>query len=844
MNRPVLSAASLVLGLFIAIVWSDAGFADRRVALVIGNSAYQNVTALPNPTKDAQAIAAKFQEAGFSVVSTHSDLGNLPFKRAIRQFEDAATDADVAVVFYAGHGIEIRGTNFLIPVDARLASDRDAEDEAITLDRLLQSVEGAKRLGLVILDACRDNPFARNMKRSRTAVLRAITPGLTAVEPVSSNTLIAYAAKAGTSAEDGLGENSPFTNALLNNLFVKGLDIRLAFGRIRDEVLKTTRGRQEPFVYGSIGGDSISVVPAPAQPTLAIDPQGERADYELVEKIGTKRAWEVFLSQHQKGFYAELARQQLDKLAALEPPKPPTPSTPAVSEEQRFWDRIKDSGNAAQLRDFIKRYPSSPLANTAQVRLEALEREVREREEKARLEREAKAAEVARQQAERDQKARAEREAKATEATRQQAEREAKAAEIERQNAEREAAVKRAEQERRTKLAEEARAKQEQAARQQAQREEKARAEREAKAAEAARQQAEREANVAETERQKAEREAAAKRAEEERTAKLAEAARVKQEEAARQQAEREATAKRAQEQQIANLREAAPANQQEAACAREQDLLDSLIAAGSKGWVQEDLKRLGQRLTCERLRPKVIAALQAVEQGRNLSVVAVEPSKPATNKFELVRSTQKELARIGCFNGGVDGILSVATKTAIRRYLAERGRAGTEMEITDRFVSELMDQSSRVCPLVCPTGKVAEGDQCVAARPTAPPPPSRRIRTRLKGPAAVKRRGRNQSRSQLLGRRRPRSQLLGRRIAKKTVGHGRGSKSQSRRGPGRKRQDRSHESGRKRDHLRRVIPAAAAAGAGAGVVTARPSGWDSDADDAGILTSIRKILG
>jgi hypothetical protein len=720
MNRPVLSAASLVLGLFIAIVWSDAGFADRRVALVIGNSAYQNVTALPNPTKDAQAIAAKFQEAGFSVVSTHSDLGNLPFKRAIRQFEDAATDADVAVVFYAGHGIEIRGTNFLIPVDARLASDRDAEDEAITLDRLLQSVEGAKRLGLVILDACRDNPFARNMKRSRTAVLRAITPGLTAVEPVSSNTLIAYAAKAGTSAEDGLGENSPFTNALLNNLFVKGLDIRLAFGRIRDEVLKTTRGRQEPFVYGSIGGDSISVVPAPAQPTLAIDPQGERADYELVEKIGTKRAWEVFLSQHQKGFYAELARQQLDKLAALEPPKPPTPSTPAVSEEQRFWDRIKDSGNAAQLRDFIKRYPSSPLANTAQVRLEALEREVREREEKARLEREAKAAEVARQQAERDQKARAEREAKATEATRQQAEREAKAAEIERQNAEREAAVKRAEQERRTKLAEEARAKQEQAARQQAQREEKARAEREAKAAEAARQQAEREANVAETERQKAEREAAAKLAEEERTAKLAEAARVKQEEAARQQAEREATAKRAQEQQIANLREAAPANQ-EAACAREQDLLDSLIAAGSKGWVQEDLKRLGQRLTCERLRPKVIAALQAVEQGRNLSVVAVEPSKPATNKFELVRSTQKELARIGCFNGGVDGILSVATKTAIRRYLAERGRAGTEMEITDRFVSELMDQSSRVCPLVCPTGKVAEGDQCVAARPTAP---------------------------------------------------------------------------------------------------------------------------
>jgi len=721
MNRSVLPLASIALGLFIAIVWSDSGFADRRVALVIGNSEYQNATALPNPTKDAQAIATKLKEAGFAVVSAHNDLGNLPFKRAIRQFEDAATDADVIVVFYAGHGIEIRGTNFLIPVDAKLASDRDAEDEAITLDRLLQSVEGAKRLGLVILDACRDNPFARTMKRSRTAALRAITPGLSAIEPASSNTLIAYAAKAGTSAEDGLGENSPFTTALLNNLFVKGLDIRLAFGRIRDEVLKTTRGRQEPFVYGSIGGDSISVVPAPAQSAVtAVDPEGERADYQLVEKIGTKRAWEVFLAQHQKGFYAELARQQLDKLAALEPLKPPSPST-AVSEEQRAWDRIKDSGNAAQLRDFIKRYPSSPLANTAQNRVEALEREGREREEKARLEREAKAAEVARQQAEREQKTRAERETKAAEAARQQAEREAKAAEIERQRAEREAAVKRAEGEWRTKLAEEARAKQEEAARQQAQREEKARAEREAKAAEAARQQAEREAKVAETERQKAERQAAAKRTEEERTAKLAEAARIKQEESARQQAEREARAKPAQEQQIAK-REAAPANQQEVACAREEDLLNSLIAAGSKGWVQVDMQRLEQRLTCEQLRPKLIAALAAVDLARkNPSPGDEPPTVPLSNTPELVRSAQKELARIGCFTGGIDGNSGPATVTAIKRYQAERGRGAISVEITDELVSELTEQSSRVCPLVCPTGKIADGEQCVAARPTSP---------------------------------------------------------------------------------------------------------------------------
>ena len=125
-------------------------FADRRVALVIGESAYQNVTALPNPTKDAQAIAAKFQEAGFSVVSTHSDLGNLPFKRAIRQFEDAAADADVAVVFYAGHRIEItRYQLFDSGGRGGLRATAMPKTKRSRSTGSFQSVEGAKRLGLV-----------------------------------------------------------------------------------------------------------------------------------------------------------------------------------------------------------------------------------------------------------------------------------------------------------------------------------------------------------------------------------------------------------------------------------------------------------------------------------------------------------------------------------------------------------------------------------------------------------------------------------------------------------------------------------------------------------------------
>src|SRR5215831_14880309 len=209
--------------------------ADKRVALVIGNSTYQNVARLPNPANDAGAVAELFKDAGFDTVSLQQDVGNLDFKRAIRKFEEAASDADIAVIYYAGHGIEIGGVNYLIPVDAKLASDRDAQDEAILIERLVQSVDEAKRLRLIILDACRDNPFVANMKRRPRTVTRAIYAGLGKVEPTGTTTLIAYATKAGSTAEDGDGEHSLYTTALLSNLTSSGLDIRLAFGRVRDQ---------------------------------------------------------------------------------------------------------------------------------------------------------------------------------------------------------------------------------------------------------------------------------------------------------------------------------------------------------------------------------------------------------------------------------------------------------------------------------------------------------------------------------------------------------------------------------------------------------------------------------
>jgi uncharacterized caspase-like protein len=171
----VVAIGGAVLAMVLAPV---SAWADKRVALVVGNAAYQTVPKLPNPSRDASAVARMFRDAGFDVVETQIDVGNLEFKRAIRRFETVADQSDIAVVYYAGHGLEIGGINYLIPVDARLASDRDADDESIPLERLVSSADGARRLRLIILDACRDNPFVNSMRRERKTASRAVIAGL------------------------------------------------------------------------------------------------------------------------------------------------------------------------------------------------------------------------------------------------------------------------------------------------------------------------------------------------------------------------------------------------------------------------------------------------------------------------------------------------------------------------------------------------------------------------------------------------------------------------------------------------------------------------------------------
>src|SRR6202035_5260248 len=191
--------------IFLAVwpIWlfSQPALAEKRVALVMGNSAYQNVSRLANPTNDSEAMSAMLKKAGFDVVELKRDLNVSEMRRALRDFSDTVRDADFAIIYFAGHGIEINGNNYLIPTDAVLERDIDAFDEAIPLERVLTVIEPAKQLRLVILDACRDNPFNKTMRRSIGS--RAVGRGLAKVEPENPNTLIAFAAKAGSTASDG-----------------------------------------------------------------------------------------------------------------------------------------------------------------------------------------------------------------------------------------------------------------------------------------------------------------------------------------------------------------------------------------------------------------------------------------------------------------------------------------------------------------------------------------------------------------------------------------------------------------------------------------------------------------
>ena len=338
------SVRSLVVAVLasVVLVVPAVVLADGRVALVVGNSTYAHIGRLPNPDNDARDMSSALHRLGFEV-TTELDADRVELTQALRRFTRQSAGADISLVFYAGHGIEMDGVNYLLPVDARLERDVDVRYETVTLDDLLVSTAGAS-LRLVILDACRNNPLARSMQR--TSARRSVSDGSLGdlnEDLLGDETLVAYAAAAGTTAADGRGRNSPYTAALLAHL-EQPLEIGLLFRRVRAQVLASTNGEQRSHEYHSLVEEHyLRGAPGPGQVTAVEGTStGAQAQIEVVfwQSIATSddpADFRAYLERFPTGTFASLARNRMAALfaTAIDPPldeQPvPQPATaPAV----------------------------------------------------------------------------------------------------------------------------------------------------------------------------------------------------------------------------------------------------------------------------------------------------------------------------------------------------------------------------------------------------------------------------------------------------------------------------------------------------------------------------------
>ncbi len=260
-----------------------AALTESRVALVVGNSAYQHTAALTNPLNDARDLAAALQRTGFEVIVA-TDADKRQMDGALRAFAEKLGSADVALFFYAGHGLQVSNENYLVPVDARLASQRDLEFEAVKLDFVLRQMEIDRdgKTTIVMLDACRDNPLTRSLARSMgtrsTAIGKGLAPASTGV-----GTFIAYATQPGNVALDGKGRNSPFTSGLLANIDRRGRNLNATMIEVRKSVIKSTGGKQVPWDHSALTGDFFFVPGEVVAGSQTIAPAGQRDDVEALK---------------------------------------------------------------------------------------------------------------------------------------------------------------------------------------------------------------------------------------------------------------------------------------------------------------------------------------------------------------------------------------------------------------------------------------------------------------------------------------------------------------------------------------------------------------------------------
>ena len=357
----------IVISLMAAALTAHPTRASDRVALVIGNADYAHVPRLANPLNDAGDMGAALARLGFAVTILEN-TGYQDMRRGLQEFMRAASGAAMAVVFYAGHGIEVDKRNFLVPVDARFRTDGDIKYEAVPLDLVVDTLEGVTGLRMVILDACRDNPFLADMLVRST---RTIGRGLARVEPSGEMLVVAYAAMGGTVALDGKGRNSPYTEALLAHLEEPGLELGLMFRKVSEAVRKTTGNSQQPVTYDNLpsAGIYLAGLPPSPKPDPAPGPAPDPGDnggtgpaaqaYEAAERLGTPEAFEAFAKHYEDSVYAALARGQI---ARLTDPEANGGTGPAA---QDAYEAAKQLGTPEAFEAFAKHYEDSFYAALA-----------------------------------------------------------------------------------------------------------------------------------------------------------------------------------------------------------------------------------------------------------------------------------------------------------------------------------------------------------------------------------------------------------------------------------------------------------------------------------------------
>lgn len=363
----------LLVGICLAGTAANA-LAEKRVALVIGNAAYRHVAPLKNPKNDAEAITAALTRLDFQVV-TAVDVDRLAFERKVRDFARAIRGSDVALLFYAGHGLQVHGRNYLAPIDARLKDEADLDFETLALSTIMKQMERESRTNLVFLDACRDNPLATNLARSMGTRSAKVGRGLARIES-GVGTLIAFATQPGNVALDGAGKNSPFTEALLKHIETPGLDVAVMMRRVRQKVFSQTNGSQVPWSTSSLTGEFAFA--ARTAPVVSND-TGDKVEFDAsanelafwnsVSASQDPKAFELFLKKFPNSEFATLARLNIDRLKQARDRKSPDQDTEL---ELAYWRSIQDSKDPAQFQSYLKRFPKGIFVDLAMLRLDGL----------------------------------------------------------------------------------------------------------------------------------------------------------------------------------------------------------------------------------------------------------------------------------------------------------------------------------------------------------------------------------------------------------------------------------------------------------------------------------------